>query len=116
MAVINVHKISKQAAANAAEGKKGYHGFLNKDMTDLLDAEENRKSRKKDCNPTGFSDFTFFSSTFIPLEHGMDARDASNCPSIIQVVGEQMFTTVSGQCRDFITCPQAFTRCENCIS
>lgn len=84
MAVINVHKINKQAAASTTEGKKGCHGLLNKDVTDLLVGEENRKSGKKDYNPTGFSDFTFFfSSPFILLEHGMDARDASNCPSII---------------------------------
>lgn len=60
MAVINVHKVSKQAAANTTEGNKGCHGFLDKDVTDLLEGEENRKSRKKDYNPTGFSDFTFF--------------------------------------------------------
>lgn len=84
LAVINVHKISKQAATNTTKGKKGCYGFLNKDVTDLLKGKENRKSRKKDYNPTGFADFTFFfSSTFTPLEHGMDARDASNCPSII---------------------------------
>lgn len=84
MAVINVHKISKQTATNTSEGKKGCHELLKKDVTDLLEEKENRETRKKDYNPTGFSDFTsFFSSTFIPLEHGMDARDASNCPSII---------------------------------
>lgn len=85
MAVINVHKKkSNQAAANTTEGKKGCQGLLNKDVTDLLEGKENRKNRKNDYKKTGFSDFTFFfSSTFILLEQGMNARDASNCPSVI---------------------------------
>lgn len=50
MAQSNVPKISKQAAANIIEGKKGCHVLLNKDVT----FAGRRRKQQKYYNPTGF--------------------------------------------------------------
>lgn len=44
---------------------------------------EKKIERAEILQPNRIPDFTLFSSTFILLAHGMDARDTSNCPSII---------------------------------
>lgn len=45
---------------------------------------EKKIEKAEILQPNRIPDFTFlFSSTLILLAHGMDARDTSNCPSII---------------------------------